>query len=86
MVYSYYYHNLAAAISQNYIPAQDRYAVQQALPPIDPSQDWFLVAGEETSGYTILEFTRNWTTCDDRDRDIQVLYDLHANSTELSVI
>ena len=53
---------------------QDRYAVQQARPPIDPSQDWFLVSGEETGGYTVLEFTRNWTTCDDRDRDIQVSF------------
>ena len=53
---------------------QDRFAFQQALPPIDPSQDWFLVRGEENSGYTILEFTRNWTTCDDRDRDIEVLW------------
>jgi len=72
MVYSYYYHTLAAAISQNYILAQDRYAVQQALPPIDARQDWFLVSGEEAGGYTILEFTRNWTTCDDRDRNILV--------------
>ena len=53
---------------------QDRFAFQQALPPIDPSQDWFLVRGEEDDGYTILEFTRNWTTCDDRDRDIEVLF------------
>ena len=51
---------------------QDRFAFQEALPPIDPSQDWFLVRGEEDGGYTILEFTRNWTTCDDRDRDIVV--------------
>jgi len=57
-----------------YLYLQDRYAVQQALPPIDPSQDWFLVSGEETGGYTILEFTRNWTTCDERDRDIQVSF------------
>ena len=51
---------------------QDRYAERQALPTIDPSQDWFLVSGEEAGGYTILEFTRNWTTCDERDRDIVV--------------
>ena len=51
---------------------QDRFAVQQSLPPIDPSQDWFLVRGMEEGGFTILEFTRNWTTCDDRDRDILV--------------
>ena len=58
---------------------QDRYAVRQALPPIDPSQDWFLVSGEEAGGYTILEFTRNWTTCDDRDRNILVQFTvLHA--------
>ena len=54
------------------IHLQDRFAFQQALPPIDPSQDWFLVRGMEDGGYTILEFTRNWTTCDDRDRDIEV--------------
>ena len=54
---------------------QDRFAFQQALPPIDPRQDWFLVRGMEDGGYTILEFTRNWTTCDDRDRDIEVCID-----------
>ena len=54
-------------------PPQDRFAVQEALPPIDSSQDWFLVRGVEEGGYTILEFTRNWTTCDDRDRDISVI-------------
>ena len=47
--------------------------MQEALPPIDSSQDWFLVRGVEEGGHTILEFTRNWTTCDDRDRDISVI-------------
>ena len=56
----------------NYNSLQDRYAEREALPPIDPSQDWFLVRGMEDGGYTILEFTRNWTTCDGRDRDIVV--------------
>ena len=51
---------------------QDRFAAQQSLPPIDPSQDWFLVKGMEEGGYTMIEFTRNWTTCDDKDRDISV--------------
>ena len=55
-----------------FLSLQDRYADGQALPPIDASQDWFLANGEEAGGYTILEFTRNWTTCDDRDRDIVV--------------
>ena len=39
---------------------------------IDPSQDWLLVRGMEDSGCTISEFTRNWATCDDKDRDILV--------------
>ena len=51
---------------------QDRYADAQALPPVDASQDWTLVDGEEEDGYTILRFTRPWVTCDDRDRDIEV--------------
>ena len=56
----------------NYNSVQDRYAEREALPPIDPRQNWFLVRGMEDGGYTILEFTRNWTTCDGRDRDIVV--------------
>ena len=51
---------------------QDRYAERQALPPIDASQDWFLVSGEEENGFTILEFSRNLTSCDDRDLNIGV--------------
>ena len=50
---------------------QDRFAVDRFLPPIDESQDWFLVSGEEENGYTILEFTRNLTTCDGNDLDIR---------------
>ena len=53
---------------------QDRFAVDRYLPPVDESQDWFLVSGEEENGYTILEFTRNLTTCDDNDLDIKVHY------------
>ena len=44
------------------------------LPPIDPSQDWFLSFGEEEDGYTILEFSRNLTTCDSKDLDIGVSF------------
>ena len=51
---------------------QDRYAEMRALPPIDPSQDWFLSFGEEEDGYTVLEFYRNLTTCDTQDVDINV--------------
>ena len=52
---------------------QDRFAIDRFLPPIDESQDWFLVSGEEENDYTILEFTRNLTTCDENDLDIKVL-------------
>lgn len=52
---------------------QDRYAEGRYLPPIDASQDWFLVSGEEEGGYTILEFTRNLTTCDSKDLNIEVM-------------
>ena len=52
---------------------QDRFAVDRYLPPVDESQDWFLVSGEEENGYTILEFTRNLTTCDKYDLVIKVL-------------
>ncbi len=51
---------------------QDRYAEGRFLPPIDSSQDWFLVRGEEEEGTTVLEFTRNLTTCDDKDLNIEV--------------
>ncbi len=51
---------------------QDRYAEQEALPPIDASQDWFLISGEQENGFTILEFSRNITSCDDRDMNILV--------------
>ncbi len=52
------------------IHSQDRYAEGRVLPPIDSSQDWFLVRGEEEEGTTVLEFTRNLTTCDDKDLNI----------------
>ena len=44
------------------------------LPRIDPSQDWFLSLGEEEDGYTILEFSRNLTTCDSKDLEIGVSF------------
>lgn len=51
---------------------QDRYALDRYLPPIDASQDWHLVNGSEENGATVLEFTRKFTTCDDKDLDIKV--------------
>ena len=52
---------------------KDRYAETRARPPIDKSQDWFLISGEEENGFTILEFSRNLTTCDTKDLEIKVL-------------
>ncbi|KAL5460037.1 hypothetical protein EMCRGX_G033450 [Ephydatia muelleri] len=49
----------------------DRYAFAMATPPIDPSQDWTLLSGSESNGYTNLTFTRKWITCDSNDRDIK---------------
>lgn len=51
---------------------QDRYADMRVLPPIDESQDWFLISAEEEGNFTILEFSRNFTTCDKRDLELKV--------------
>ena len=54
------------------ITPQDRYALEQSRPPVDPQQDWNLIKGENENGFTTLEFWRNWVTCDENDRDIEV--------------
>ena len=64
--------HVADSVRLNFLCLQDRYAEQQALPSIDASQDWFLVSGEEENGFTVLEFNRNLTSCDDRDLNIGV--------------
>ena len=53
---------------------QDRFAIlSYILPPIDKSQDWTLVNTEQKNGQTVLEFTRDLVTCDDKeDMDIKV--------------
>ena len=56
---------------------QDRFAIDRFLPPVDESQDWFMVSSEEENGYTILEFNRKLTTCDDKDLTIQVPIHIH---------
>ena len=60
---------------------QDRYAVERSLPPIDASQDWTLISGEEVDGYTIIRFARSWVTCDDKDRDITVRVHIFTDPT-----
>ena len=54
------------------IDMQDRHTVCRCTPVIDSQQDWYLLNGQEEGGYTILEFTRNFTTCDDNDLVIKV--------------
>ena len=51
---------------------QDRFAEDRAPPTIDESQDWYLDDGVEENGFTILEFSRKFITCDDKDLPITV--------------
>ena len=51
---------------------QDRFAPDRVPPTIDESQDWELKSGEEEEGFTILEFSRKYVTCDDDDLPITV--------------
>ena len=41
------------------------------------SQDWFLTNSEEANGYTVLEFSRNFTSCDPQDLDVTVTTSAH---------
>ncbi|KAI8484201.1 hypothetical protein Bbelb_379860 [Branchiostoma belcheri] len=50
----------------------DRYAEAQAQPSVDESQDWELVSGNENGTHTVLRFNRKLTTCDVKDRVINV--------------
>ena len=68
-----HFSNKLALFISYFIFLQDRFAVDRFLPPIDESQDWFLINGEVENDYTILEFTRNLTTCDDKDLPIKVM-------------
>jgi hypothetical protein len=53
----------------------DRYAPSRyGTPPIDPIQNWFLRDAEEEDGFTILEFYRNFTSCDTAN-DLNILYE-----------
>ena len=46
---------------------QDRYASAYQLPRLDNSQDWLLLNASEDVGYTVLEFMRDFQTCDLQD-------------------
>ena len=59
------------------VSLQDRFARTRSPPAIDEQQDWILTDGEEEDGFTILEFSRKYITCDDDDQPISVSSDLH---------
>ena len=54
------------------LTVQDRFATSRGPPPVDDQQDWTLLEGEEEGGFTILEFTRKYVTCDKNDLPITV--------------
>lgn len=52
---------------------QDRFAaIAHILPPIDESQDWYMVDSDQQNGYTTMEVTRQLVTCDKKDVPIKV--------------
>lgn len=52
---------------------QDRFAaIAHMLPPIDESQDWYMVDSDQQNGYTTMEVTRQLVTCDKKDVPIKV--------------
>ena len=53
---------------------------------MDAQQDWILEAGEEENGYTVLAFRRDWVTCDEQDREINVCLLLQHNYVEIYTI
>ena len=64
---------------------QDRYADQRSKPAIDNMQDWFLISAAINNGYTELEFSRNFTTCDNESKDLDILVSLwkYESNTKL---
>ena len=61
-----------AVLVHNFL-LQDCYAFGRFTPVIDHEQNWFLISGEEENGTTILQFWRNFTSCDDYDMDVTVI-------------
>lgn len=50
--------------STGYTNFTDRYVTSDRQVKIDSKQDWFLLAGKQTNGFTIIKFTRLIDTCD----------------------
>ena len=42
------------------------------MPAIDNMQDWYLISASSEDGYTELEFSRNFTTCDNESKDLNI--------------
>ena len=53
---------------------QDRFAAGRVPPAVDEQQDWDLDSGEEENGFTVLEFSRKYVTCDKNDLPITVRF------------
>lgn len=50
---------------------QDTHAVARSAPIVDPSQDWSLIEGAQTNGYTIVKYKRPLKSCD-TENDIEI--------------
>ena len=48
---------------------QDRFAPSRTTPVVDAHQDVTLVNGEEVDGWTVIEFTRPFRSCDDDEEE-----------------
>ena len=59
---------------------KDRFATSRSSPAVDEQQDWTLVEGKEEGGFTVLEFTRKYITCDKNDLPITVSVVLYNNN------
>ncbi|CAI8042477.1 DBH-like monooxygenase protein 1 homolog [Geodia barretti] len=69
----------------------DRFAGGREPPTIDEQQDWVLKGGEEENGFTILEFSRKYVTCDGYDLPImaetaRVIWSFHATTDPTSEV
>jgi hypothetical protein len=55
--------------------SKDRYAFDFARPIIDnTTNDWFVLQGQESNGWTAIQFKRLIDTCDSMDYPIKVLF------------
>ncbi|XP_035207206.1 DBH-like monooxygenase protein 1 homolog, partial [Stegodyphus dumicola] len=49
---------------------QDRHGTGNRLPPVDRTQDWHVLSGNENDTHTSLVFRRKLITCDQEDMEI----------------